>query len=425
MTKARDLANAGTALSAVSATELGFVDGVTSAIQTQIDTKLATATAATTYVANSLADAKGDLFVASADNTVTRLPVGNSGEQIVADSSTTTGLRWNTPISLANPVINGGQDIWQRGTSVSLNASSGYAGSWGSDRWFMITAANQACTISRQSVSDSTNLPNIQYCARVQRNSGQTGTSGMDFTTNFETTNSIPFAGKAITVTFYARAGANYSPTSSILISRLYTGTGTDQNIQTTGFTGQTTAVSQNNTLTTTWQRFVYTYTVPSTVTQFAMTFGWTPTGTASTNDYFEITGIQMDLGTYTATTAPTFRRTGGTIQGELAACQRYYYQATGGYYFCTGSGATSSNVVFGFPLPTVMRTTPSYSVSAFGDFYLQPGDKTFTSINANTGTTGATAIGSFYTSGATGLTAGYSYTLYSQTGSIKFSSEL
>ena len=41
MSKARDLANAGTALGAVSATELGYVDGVTSAIQTQIDGKQA------------------------------------------------------------------------------------------------------------------------------------------------------------------------------------------------------------------------------------------------------------------------------------------------------------------------------------------------------------------------------------------------
>ena len=38
MSKARDLANAATALSAVSATELGYLDGVTSAVQTQINT---------------------------------------------------------------------------------------------------------------------------------------------------------------------------------------------------------------------------------------------------------------------------------------------------------------------------------------------------------------------------------------------------
>jgi len=39
MTKARDLANAGTGFTTVSATELGYLDGVTSAIQTQIGTK--------------------------------------------------------------------------------------------------------------------------------------------------------------------------------------------------------------------------------------------------------------------------------------------------------------------------------------------------------------------------------------------------
>lgn len=59
MTKARDLANAATALSAVTATELGYLDGVTSAIQTQMNTK-----ATTTYV---------DTTVAAADSTPTAL----------------------------------------------------------------------------------------------------------------------------------------------------------------------------------------------------------------------------------------------------------------------------------------------------------------------------------------------------------------
>jgi hypothetical protein len=61
MTKARDLANAASALSAVSATELGYIDGVTSAIQTQINTK-----ASTTYV---------NTTVAAADATPTALLV--------------------------------------------------------------------------------------------------------------------------------------------------------------------------------------------------------------------------------------------------------------------------------------------------------------------------------------------------------------
>ena len=41
MTKARDIASAAPAPSTVSATELGYLDGVTSAIQTQIDAKAA------------------------------------------------------------------------------------------------------------------------------------------------------------------------------------------------------------------------------------------------------------------------------------------------------------------------------------------------------------------------------------------------
>jgi hypothetical protein len=47
MTKARDLANSAAAFAAVSTTELGFLDGVTSAVQTQIDTKAPSSTAVT------------------------------------------------------------------------------------------------------------------------------------------------------------------------------------------------------------------------------------------------------------------------------------------------------------------------------------------------------------------------------------------
>lgn len=50
MSKARDIARAGTALSSVDATELGYLDGVTSNVQTQMDAK-----ASTTYVNTAVA----------------------------------------------------------------------------------------------------------------------------------------------------------------------------------------------------------------------------------------------------------------------------------------------------------------------------------------------------------------------------------
>lgn len=310
----------------------------------------------------TIVDAKGDLIAGVAADSVNRLAVGTNGTVLTADSSTSTGLAWTGVNQMANPVINGGMDIWQRGTSVSLAASTSVANSYIFDRFQMPTNANQACTVSRQTVSDSTNLPNIQYAARIQRNSGQTGTGNLNPSTSIESANSIPFAGKAITLSFYARAGANYSATSSALPVTLVSGTGTDQNVQ-NGLTSQTTVASGTVTLTTTWQRFVVTGTVGSTATQLAMFWTFTPTGTAGTNDWFELTGVQIDIGTYTASTAPTFRRSGGTIQGELAACQRYYYRNTpGSAYGQHGFGSAYSTTQWQglIQLPVTMRITPT-----------------------------------------------------------------
>ena len=48
MSKARDIASAAPAPSTVSATELGYLDGVSSAVQTQLDAKTAKSTLTTT-----------------------------------------------------------------------------------------------------------------------------------------------------------------------------------------------------------------------------------------------------------------------------------------------------------------------------------------------------------------------------------------
>jgi hypothetical protein len=48
-------------------------------------------------VAKSTVDAKGDLLVGTADDTVGRLAVGTDGYTLVADSAETTGLKWAAP----------------------------------------------------------------------------------------------------------------------------------------------------------------------------------------------------------------------------------------------------------------------------------------------------------------------------------------
>ncbi len=50
----------------------------------------------TGYVLESLLDAKGDIIVATADNTPTRLAVGTDGQVLTADPTQATGIKWAT-----------------------------------------------------------------------------------------------------------------------------------------------------------------------------------------------------------------------------------------------------------------------------------------------------------------------------------------
>ena len=316
-----------------------------------------------TMTPKSIVDAKGDLIAASANDTPARLAVGANGETLVADSSTSTGLRYQAPVN-ANPVLNSAFQVWQRGTSFAFNNSNGYT----ADRWYA-QVPNTAATISRQVTNDTTNLPFIQYCARLARNSGSTSTGAITFQQSFETINSIPYVGKTVTFSFYARAGANFSAASSNLVVYLITGTGTDQN-HSNGYTGQALPVSTNATLTTTWQRFTYTATLAATATEIATAFTFSPTGTAGANDWYEITGLQLEVGSV----ATPFKTYAGTIQGETSACQRYYQLIASGTSKILGVGYYVSATGIDGPiinLPVEMRTTPTISIVSGTNYFL------------------------------------------------------
>jgi hypothetical protein len=312
-----------------------------------------------------------------------------------------------------NAVINGGMDIWQRGTSITMSSTA-----YTADRWNGYRSVAGG-TVTRQATGDTTNLPNIQYCARVSRDSGNTATTSLYFGQSVETSNAIPYAGKAITFSFYARKGANYSPTSSALIAGLYSGTGTDQNNTTGSYTGFATVAENTATLTTTWQRFTYTGTFAATATEFCVQFAMSPTGTAGANDYFEITGVQLELGT----TATTFSRAGGTIQGELAACQRYLPAYTSsGSDFAPAQAFSSTKALVTIPYLVAPRVPPTgVTVSAVGSFALRNNAAGFTFATAITfNNAGLTAASLEVTAGAS-FTAGQATLFYNNGGTIFF----
>ena len=328
-----------------------------------------------------------------------------NGAQAMRDLGNAIDTTMATKAVASNPVINSAMQVWQRGTSVAGSTTA-----FSADRWQSYRSV-AGSTFSRQATSDTTNLPFIQYCTRVQRDNGNTSTTVMAFFQNFETINSIPYAGKSITFSFYARKGANYSPTSSALGVQLISGTGTDQNVI-TGYTGSTNVVNQTATLTTTWQRFSYTGTVAATATELVVYFSNTPVGTAGAADYYEITGVQIDLN---SVALPFQTASGGSIQGELAMCQRYYYRTNAigiNTPFGLGQSYSTTTATAFIPYPVAMRTNPTAleQTGTAGDYRLfsaAGADITCSAVPAQSSLGNSRNVAAVLVTVASGLTGG------------------
>jgi hypothetical protein len=347
------------------------------------------ATGLTGVTGPSALTTKGD--IATFDTAVARLAVGSNGETIVADSSTSTGLRYQGSMAAGkNAVINGGFDIWQRGTSFSNPANSAFI----ADRWFMYYDGSGATrTISQQSFTgDNPSGCNASYYLRyAQTVAGTSSSINAIFSKNIEDVRN--YNGQTITVSFWAKADA----TRTIRL----------ETYQEFGAGGSGAVLANNGVFsaTTSWQRFSSTFTLPSvsgkTITgnssiSFIMYF---PPNTVQT---FEVTGLQLELGSV----ATSFQRAGGTIQGELAACQRYFFSMlpAGGdqyRYIGTGTALSATFLKTGVQFPVTMRTTPTL-VSASGTDYYRFGagdggggsvNDDFNSFTINQPTPNATAL--------------------------------
>jgi hypothetical protein len=222
-------------------------------------------------------------------------------------------------------------------------------------------------------------------------------------------------------MSFYARAGANYSSASTVLGVQLMSGTGTDQNYI-TGFTGSANPINTSATLTTTWQRFTYTAAIGSTVTQLATAFNFTPVGTAGANDWFELTGVQIEVGSV----ATPFKTYSGTIQSELSACQRYYYEMAYSGAEPYGSGATvnTTSVVILTALPVSMRVVPTAVYT--GTFRIEGGAQKTGIAAASLSLNQAQNQQILTNVTSSSLTAGWAYVMLANGASaIKLSAEL
>jgi len=269
-------------------------------------------------------------------------------------TGTTTGY-----YGFKNRIINGWMAINQRVSSLSTNNTWNYF----IDRMWGFSGSGTAATFSQIS---STGVAGLPYGARAQRTAANTGTSAIYTGQIVESNNLQDLQGQAVSISFWARAGANYSSASNALSVFLRTGTTADQGLTAliTGWAGaadQTTTV----TLTTSFQKFtVTTFTVGATAQELSVFFGYTPVGTAGANDYVDITGVQLEKGS----TATSFDyRPYGT---ELSLCQRYYSilltYSTDYNIPVTRSSATDCQIYL--YAPVTMRTTPTLGIpSGYG----------------------------------------------------------
>jgi hypothetical protein len=210
------------------------------------------------------------------------------------------------------------------------------------------------------------------------------------------------FAGQSITVSFWAKASTG---TPNI-------GIATGQNF---GSGGSATVITSPavQAITSSWVRYSFAVAIPSisgkTIgTSSLLDIGvWTSVGTTLSglgypavgvqNVTIDIWGVQAEVGS----TATAFQTATGTIQGELAACQRYYVydsKAAVNVYQANGANAWGNYI---FPVP--MRVAPTITQTGGAIASQNTSATTFTTDTSNNNTL---HTGIYFLTGASATTS-------------------
>ena len=309
--------------------------------------------------ANSPLTAKGDLFTFSTGSA--KLAVGSDGDTLVADSSTSTGLRWQGDFAAGkNKIMNG--DFYVNQRNFSSTSTDGFL----FDRYQLVTstggsASAQTFTAGTAPVSGYNGKGFVRFVT-----AGQTASDAYTLLKHcIEDVRTL--AGQTVTFSFWAKS-ASGTPKISLEVIQDF-GTGGSPSAAVFTYAGQST-------ISTSWTRYSITFTMPSlsgktigTTANTSLTAIqlWVSAGTdfnARTgslgiqSNTFDIWGVQLEAGSV----ATAFQTATGTIQGELAACQRYFYRTTFSNY---QSWARDTNLIFfNFRNPVTMRGNPSVSTS-------------------------------------------------------------
>jgi hypothetical protein len=271
-----------------------------------------------------------------------------------ADTQTASGGPVSPNIAGKNAIINGGMDVWQRGTSFTV-ANNVYL----MDRWVNTGDAN--LTVTRD--TDVPTSPYFKYSAKL------VGTGTQSIAQRIESAESTKLAGQVVTISLYAK---KTSGTGALGIN-IYYPSATDNFASVTQI-GSALEMSANPG--SSWARYsVTTSALPADVQKGLMVL----INNTNTHTIF-VTGVQVELGS----SATPFSRAGGTIQGELAACQRYYEKYSG-TPVAIGTFYDATRFINVYAYKVTKRTTPTLGFGAGNTYTVTHGatSRTGSSISA------------------------------------------
>jgi hypothetical protein len=341
-----------------------------------------------------------------------------------------------TAQSNRNLIINGAMQVAQRSVTSTGVGADGISGLHNVDRWRIDIGATSAgrVTMAQTAVTDLAGFANSMKISCTTADTSIAAGEALIFDQRIEGQNiqrltATSTSTKAFTLSFYAKSNASRAIASEVVFVN-----------------GTNRQMSKVHTIGTSWSR--YTMTVPAASStqidddnsyelgiNFWLHAGSTYTGGtinddaldsitnanraagigsifASTDNFFEITGVQLELGEQ----ATPFEHR--SFDDDLAACQRYYVQllksdSTKELVISGGqSGATNFNCFLPYP----MRAAPTITWPTSSGIRGEGTTVNISSIASTMDTNNYVHFNCTITSGLTANTASFAYAFQGST---------
>ena len=303
-----------------------------------------------------------------------------------------TGLRPS-----AKPlIINGDMSVAQRSTSVA-GITTGSPGPYNtSDRWSTRndtagtwTQTQEALT-SGNAYEDGFSTALKLDCTTADASLGANDMLRVMYAfegTDLQVLKYGSSTAEALTVSFWVKAtktGTNalsvYEETTNRSCNKTYTiNTTNTWEKKVISFPGDTSGGIDNDSTASLWLNFFIA--AGTNYTSGTLNETWAASSNAnravgqvnnadSTSNNFHITGVQLEVGEYTAATIPPFQFE--NYGDNLSRCERYYHRHKAniaGAGICAGGIYSTTAAAAAYRYPTIMRTNPTLSYSGVGDF--------------------------------------------------------